>query len=100
MTQAAHGSDREPSWRDTRVYVFAAKALPENLTEQVMYYVLRNGLIQPMHRMLDQCSTVEVVTNAAVSGVSRGGGRPFGVHCADGQSFAVDPAESREYQST
>ena len=70
--------------------LFAAKALPENLTEQVVDHVLRNGLIEPMRRMLDQCSTVEVITNAAVSSVSRGGGRRFTVHCADGQSFAVD----------
>ena len=70
--------------------LFAAKALPDNLTEQVVYYVLRNGLIEPMHRMLDQCSTVEVITGAAVSSVSRGGGRRFTVQCADGRSFAVD----------
>ncbi len=70
--------------------LFAAKALPDDLTEQVVYYVLRNGLIEPMLRMLDQCSTVEVLTNAAVSSVSRGGGRRFTVRCADGRSFAVD----------
>ena len=70
--------------------LFAAKALPDNLTEQVVYYVLRNGLIEPMQRMLDQCSTVQVLTNAAVSSVSRGGSSRFTVHCADGQRFAVD----------
>jgi uncharacterized protein len=70
--------------------LFAAKALPDNLTEQVVYYVLRNGLIEPMHRMLDQCSTVQVLTNTAVSRISRGGSRRFSVHCADGQRFAVD----------
>ena len=70
--------------------LFAAKALPDDLTEQVVYYVLRNGLVEPMLRMLDQCSTVEVLTNAAVSSVSRGGGRRLTVRCADGRSFAVD----------
>ena len=70
--------------------LFAAKALPENITEQVVYYVLRNGLIEPMERMLDQCSTVQVLTNTAVTSVSRGGSQRFTVHCADGQSFAVD----------
>ena len=70
--------------------LFAAKALPADITEQVVYYVLQNGLIEPMHRMLDQCSTVEVLTNAAVSSVSRGGSRRFTVQCADGRSFAVD----------
>ena len=70
--------------------LFAAKALPPNLTDQVVYYVLRNGLIEPMNLMLGQCSTVQVLTNTAVTGVSRGGGRRFTVHCAGGQSFAVD----------
>ena len=70
--------------------LFAAKALPDNLTDPVVYYVLRNGLIEPMRQMLDQCSTVTVETNAAVSSVSRGGSRRFTVHCADGRSFAVD----------
>jgi predicted NAD/FAD-binding protein len=70
--------------------LFAAKALPDNLTEQVVYYVLRNGLIEPMQRMLDQCSTVQVLTSTAVISVSRGGSRRFTVHCAGGQSFAVD----------
>jgi predicted NAD/FAD-binding protein len=70
--------------------LFAAKALPDNLAEQVVYYVLEDGLIEPMRQMLDQCSTVAVATNAAVSNVSRGGGRRFTVHCADGRHFAVD----------
>jgi predicted NAD/FAD-binding protein len=70
--------------------LFAAKALPDNITEQVVYYVLRNGLIEPMERMLDQCSTVQLLTDTAVTGVSRGGSQRFTVHCAGGQSFAVD----------
>jgi predicted NAD/FAD-binding protein len=71
--------------------LFAAKALPDDLaSEPVVYYALRNGMIEPMHRMLDQCSTVAVETNAAVSSVSRGGSRRFTVRCADGRSFAVD----------
>ena len=71
--------------------LFAAKALPDNpAIDPVVYYVLRNGLIEPMQQMLDDCSTVTVETNAAVSSVSRGGSRRFTVHCADGRSFAVD----------
>ena len=70
--------------------LFAAKALPDNLAEQVVYYVLRDGLIEPMRQMLDQCSTVDLRTNAEVSSISRGGGRRFTVQCADGHSFAVD----------
>jgi predicted NAD/FAD-binding protein len=70
--------------------LFAAKALPENIIEQVVYYTLRNGLIEPMARMLDQCSTVQVLTDTAVTSVSRGGSQRFTVHCEDGESFAVD----------
>jgi predicted NAD/FAD-binding protein len=40
--------------------------------------------------MLDQCSTVELATNAVVSTVRRGGSRRFTVHCADGRRFSVD----------
>jgi uncharacterized protein len=69
---------------------FAAKALPSNPLAPVIYYVLRDGMIEPMRRMLNQCSTVQLLTNASVSAVSRGGGRRLTVHCADGRSFAVD----------
>ena len=38
--------------------LFAAKALPDNpAVVPVVYYALRNGLIEPMHQMLHQCST-------------------------------------------
>jgi predicted NAD/FAD-binding protein len=70
--------------------MFAAKALPDDLSEQVVYYVLRDGLIDPMRRMLEQCSTVQVETNAAVVAVARGGSRRYSVQCANGRSFAVD----------
>ena len=46
--------------------LFAAKALPDNPAQQVVYYTLKNGMIEPMRQMLAQCSTVEVRTNAAV----------------------------------
>jgi len=70
--------------------LFAAKALPSNPAEQVVYYALRNGLIEPMRQMLDQCSTVTVATNAEVSSVSRWGTQHFVVRCADGRQFVVD----------
>ena len=70
--------------------LFAAKALPSNPAQQAVYYTLANGMIEPMHRMLDQCSTVNVVTNAAVVRITRRLGGRFTVRCADGQSFAVD----------
>jgi predicted NAD/FAD-binding protein len=70
--------------------LFAAKALPDDLSEQVVYYVVREGLIEPMRRMLGQCSTVQVETNATVAAVAPGGSRRFSVRCTDGRSFAVD----------
>ena len=64
--------------------LFAAKALPDNPAEQVVYYTLSSGLVEPMHRMLDQCSTVEVTptrpspaSRAGSAAASRcGAGRP------------------------
>jgi predicted NAD/FAD-binding protein len=70
--------------------VFAAKALPDDLTEQVVYYVLSSGLIEPMRRMLGQCSTVEAVTDAAVAAIEPGTSRRFTVRCTNGRSFAAD----------
>ena len=35
--------------------LFAAKALPDNPAEQVVCYTVRNGMIEPMRQMLDQC---------------------------------------------
>ena len=63
--------------------VFAAKALPPNPLDPLSYYVLKPGLIAALRRMIDQCSTLTVLTDAAVSDVKRTaqGYRP---RCADG----------------
>jgi predicted NAD/FAD-binding protein len=51
--------------------VFAARALPANPFDQLVYYALKSGLIQGLSRMLDQCSTVQVLTDAPVTGLAR-----------------------------
>jgi uncharacterized protein len=51
--------------------VFAARALPLNPFDQLAYYVLKSGMIQVLSRMLEQCSTVQVVTGAPVRSISR-----------------------------
>ena len=51
--------------------IFAARALPPNPFDQLAYYVLKSGLIQVLSAMLEQCSTVQVLTGAKVAGTSR-----------------------------
>ena len=70
--------------------IFAAKALPPGLFDPVVYYVMNQGLIEAMRRMLDQCSTVQVVTRATVDHVSREPHGRFSLRCVDGSSFTVD----------
>ena len=53
--------------------VFAAKALPPNPLDPLSYYVLKPGLIEALTRMIDQCSTLTVLTGASVSDVKRKG---------------------------
>jgi predicted NAD/FAD-binding protein len=69
--------------------IFAAKALPPNPLDPLVYYVLRPGLIEALSRMLAQCSTVTVMTGAQVSEVQRVG-RGFKLRCADGRTVVVD----------
>jgi uncharacterized protein len=69
--------------------IFAAKALPPNPLDPLSYYVLEPGLIEALSRMIAQCSTVTVMTNAAVGGVERTA-RGFRLRCADGRVVVVD----------
>ena len=36
-----------------------------------MYYVLNSGLVEALHRMMQQTSTVQVITGARVTAVMR-----------------------------
>ena len=69
--------------------VFAAKALPPNPLDPLAYYVLKPGLLEALNRMVDQCSTVTVLTGAAVSDVQRTA-RGYRLRCADGRAVVVD----------
>lgn len=70
--------------------IFAAKALPPNPLDPVVYYVLNDGMAKALDVMLSQCTTVQVMTGAAVSHVTRGALSGFTIHCADGRSAVVD----------
>jgi uncharacterized protein len=70
--------------------IFAAKALPDNVLESVVYYVLGEGMAEPIRRMLEECATVQVLTSAAVQHVSRTLAGGFRIFCADGRVVTVD----------
>jgi predicted NAD/FAD-binding protein len=70
--------------------IFAAKALPANALDPILYNVLKGGMIEVLRRLLDQCSTVDVMTGARVQHVSRLAGGGFTIHCADGRTATVD----------
>jgi predicted NAD/FAD-binding protein len=69
--------------------IFAAKALPPNPLDPITYYVLEPGLVEALTRMIDQCSTVTVVSGSPVRGVERTW-HGFRLRCADGRSVVVD----------
>lgn len=52
--------------------VFAARALPDNPLDPVPYYVLDDGMIEPLNRMVAQFVGVQVRTGTPVLGVTRG----------------------------
>jgi predicted NAD/FAD-binding protein len=70
--------------------IFAAKALPANPLENVVYYVLNQGMAEAQRRMLDQSPAVQVMTSAVVDTVSRSPQGVFTIHCADGRTADVD----------
>ena len=70
--------------------IFAAKALPANPLEPLLYYVLTPGMGEVLRRLLDQCSTVTVRTGAAVQHVVRDSVGGFHLHCADSSVVTVD----------
>jgi predicted NAD/FAD-binding protein len=70
--------------------IFAAKALPANPLDPVLYYVLSEGMGEVLRRLLAQSSTVEVVTGAAVQHVVREPQGRFTIRCHDGRVVKVD----------
>lgn len=70
--------------------IFAAKALPVNPLEPLLYYVLTPGMGEVLNRLLQQCTTVQVRTNAAVQQVLPALAGGYTLQCADGTVVAVD----------
>lgn len=69
--------------------VFAAKALPDQAADPLLYYVLRRGLTEAIRRMTDQFTSVETLTQSRVQRVSRQPGG-FLVEADGAQSRVVD----------
>lgn len=70
--------------------IFAAKALPANPLDPTVYYVLRHGMGQVLQRLIDQTSTVSVLTSAPVLQVAAAPQGQFLISCLDGRTFYVD----------
>jgi predicted NAD/FAD-binding protein len=70
--------------------IFAAKALPEKLTDPILYYIVKPGMAEVLRRMINSCTTVDVRTNALVTSVSRNPQAGFDIQCANGQALHVD----------
>jgi len=62
--------------------IFAAKALPPNIFDPILYYVLTAGMIEVLSRMIAQCSNLTILTDAPVLDVSRGPASGFTLRCA------------------
>ena len=70
--------------------IFAAKALPANPLDPTVYYVLRHGMAQVLQRLIDQTSTVSVLTSAPVLQVAPAPQGQFLIRCFDGRTLYVD----------
>jgi predicted NAD/FAD-binding protein len=70
--------------------IFAAKALPPNVLDPVVYYVLNHGMAEPLRRMVDQLSTVEIRIDTPVQLVSRDLLGGLQIHSAGGVVFVDD----------
>lgn len=70
--------------------IFAARALPPNPFDPIAYYVLEPGMIVALSRMIEQCSTVKILTGARVLGVSRERQGGFTVRFAPERTVTVD----------
>ena len=70
--------------------IFAAGAVPANPLDPTNYYVLKHGLLQVLQRLLDETTTVGVLTNAPVLYISRTPSGQFRILCLDGRILFVD----------
>jgi predicted NAD/FAD-binding protein len=70
--------------------VFAAKALPPNPLDPIAYYVLTPGMMEALSRMIEQFTTVTILTGARVFDVSRDPAGGFTLRCGLGRTIDVD----------
>jgi len=70
--------------------IFAAKVLPPNPFEPISYFVLKPGMVAALSKMIEQCSTVKVLTGTRVLHVSRQHDGGFRLRCTDGRTLSVD----------
>jgi predicted NAD/FAD-binding protein len=70
--------------------IFAAEALPIDPVKPVLYSVLNPGMAEALRRMVEQFSTVQVLTGAAVTQVARSAPAGFAIQYGHGQSLHVD----------
>jgi predicted NAD/FAD-binding protein len=69
--------------------IFVAKALPDNLAEPFLYYVLKSGMAEVLRRMTEQFATVQVLTGAKVTQITRDVRGGFVVKYGNGQHLPV-----------
>jgi predicted NAD/FAD-binding protein len=70
--------------------IFAAKALPANPLEPLLYYVLKPGMGEVLSRLVDQCATLQLRTATAAQGVSRNPDGTYSIQCSDSSVVTVD----------
>jgi uncharacterized protein len=69
--------------------IFAAKALPANPLDPILYDVLKAGMIEVLDRLMAQSPNTRFLTGAAVESVTRSG-PGFVIRCDDGRCVVVD----------
>jgi len=70
--------------------IFVAKALPDNLAEPFLYYVLKSGMTDVLRRMTEQFATVQVLTGAVVTQITRDVQGGYVIKYGNGQHLPVD----------
>lgn len=70
--------------------IFAAKALPPNPLDPLLYYCLKNGMQHVLQTMLDATSHTTVLTNTRVTQVARQVDGTFAIATSTGDVLTVD----------
>jgi predicted NAD/FAD-binding protein len=70
--------------------IFAARALPSNPLDPLLYYVLKPGMGDVLARLLAQCTTLDLRIGNAVQQVVRNPDGSYQIQCADTSVVTVD----------